>query len=77
MSFYSFAITYRHDLEHIQPFLRRFANLIYQDAKFPRTDIYEVIKKHLIQYDNKECDQAFEVLWTLYIKSLSGNEVNK
>lgn len=67
MSFYGFAITFRHNLDGTLPSVHFFANQIFRDKKFPRSiNEYKELKQYVSEHYREDIVEGFEFIWNKY-----------
>lgn len=84
LTFYRFAITFRHSIgevhEHRLHAMNRFffANQMYRDKNFPaQSDSYDELKKYVNEHYREDISDEFEQIWCLYIKTKENLQENK
>ena len=75
MTFYGFAVTFRHNLNEVGTYQFFFANQMFWDKKFPRdSNEYTVLKKYITESYKAGLIEGFENIWNAYQKSKEFHE---
>lgn len=74
MSFYGFAITFRHNLDGTLPSVHFFANQMFRDKKFPRNvSDYNKLKQYVSEHYREDIVEGFEFIWNKYQSAIIYN----